>query len=105
MFFFPSGQPYWKLGLDLWRVSVEAQMIIGMRMAGMAGMWTLAPGETTRMVLEKQDAFSKGFAQAGASAMGGQRPDQIMQAALQPVKRRTSTNSRRLCRSMRRQMW
>lgn len=100
-----SPHAYWKLGFDVWRMTVEAQMIVGMRLAGMAGLWTLAPGETSRMVLEKQDAFSDAFVKAGTRALRGQRPDQIMQAALQPVKRKTSSNSRRLGRSMRRQMW
>jgi hypothetical protein len=96
---------YWKLGFDIWRMSAEAQGIMMMRMAGMAGLWTLAPGETTRMVSEKQEAFAHSMMCAGTKALQGQRPDQVMRAALDPVRRKTSGNSRRLGKSMRRQMF
>lgn len=96
---------YWKLGFAFWRMNAEAQAIIMMRMAGMAGFWQLAPGETARMVSEKQEAFARSMVQAGTAVLQGKRPDQVASAALGPLGRKTSGNSRRLGRSLRRQMF
>jgi hypothetical protein len=76
----------------------EAQAVIAMRMMGMAGMWSVAPTETTRMISEKGAAYSSAMKAAGRAAMSGKRPDEIAEAALRPIRRKTRSNSRRLAR-------
>lgn len=86
----------WKSGLDACRMLAEAQTVVGLRMAGMAGLWTLAPGETTRMVSEKQQAFAESALALTAAAMAGERPERLLDAAVRPLGRRTRANARRL---------
>lgn len=82
--------------LNALQMLAEAQMVIGMRMMGMAGLWAVAPGENARMVAEKAPAFSEAGAAAWGAALSGARPDQVMAAWLKPISRRTRANSRRL---------
>ena len=78
------------------RMLVEAQTVIGLRMLGMAGVLTPAPGETARMVAEKRSAFSAAGMAATRAAMAGRGPLGAYGAALAPVGRRTRANARRL---------
>ncbi len=89
----------WKSGFDAFQMLAEAQTVIALRMSGMAGLWTLAPGETTRMVSEKQQAFSESMLAVTAAAMGGQSPEAILNAAVRPLGRRTRANAKRLGRA------
>ena len=93
----------WRTTFDFWRLSAEAQFVMSMRLAGMAGIWALAPGETTRMIVEKQEAFQRSAADAAAAAFGGHGAEHIAAAALRPLSRKTSANARRLRRSWTRQ--
>lgn len=86
------------LPFDLWRMGVEAQWVIGLRLMGMAGFWSQSPGETTRMWSEKQRAFGQGMIDAWVATARGAGADAAMAAALRPVSRRVSANSRRLTR-------
>lgn len=43
----------------------EANMVIAMRLWGMAGVWRVAPSENTRMVQEKTDALQAASLAAG----------------------------------------
>lgn len=101
---YPSPFQIWKLGFDAWRFSFQTQTVMMMRLTGMAGMWTLAPGETSRMVTEKQQAFMQSSLAGMSAAMRGQGPDRILNAAMQPLSRKTSANSKRLGRSAMRQL-
>ena len=83
-------------GWAAWRMAAEANMVIAMRLAGMAGIWSVTPAENTRMVSEKGPAFAEAGMAAWTSAVAGQRPDQVMAAWLRPISRHTSANSRRL---------
>jgi hypothetical protein len=74
----------------------EAQAVIAMRLMGMAGGWNVTSGENSRMVSEKAAAFTDAAMKMGFATMQGQRPDQVMLAALQPVRRKTRGNARRL---------
>jgi hypothetical protein len=78
---------------------VEAQTVIALRMAGLAGLWTLAPGETARMVTEKQAAFAEAAGAVALAAMTGARPERLLDAAVGPLGRRTRANARRLGRA------
>jgi hypothetical protein len=88
---------------DLWRMQAqvglmitEAQAVIALRTLGVMGLWAVRPSENTRMVSEKPTAFIKSAQAAMAAAAGGKRPDQIVTAAVAPIRRRTSSNARRL---------
>jgi hypothetical protein len=94
----------WKAGFDAWRMLAEAQAVIALRVMGMAGIWTLAEGETLRMITEKQQAFAQSALDGAAAAMRGQPPERILAAAVRPLGRKTSANARRLGRSYIRQL-
>ncbi len=77
---------------------IEAQTVIGLRMMGMAGVMTAAPGENTRMVTEKQTAFAQSGIAAMGALMAGKTPAQAYGLALTPIGQATRANSRRLSR-------
>ena len=88
----------WSAGLLWWRMTTEAQAVVGMRMLGMMGMWNTAPSEWQRMVAEKQTAAMRsGFAAARAAASGRSGPE-VAKAAMRPVRARTRANVRRLAK-------
>jgi hypothetical protein len=89
----------WKTGLDAWRMLAEAQTVVALRMMGMAGLWTLSEGETTRMITEKQQAFAQSAFDGTMAAMRGQSPERVLAAVVRPLGRKTSANARRLGRS------
>jgi hypothetical protein len=77
----------------------EANLVIALRMWGMAGAWKMAPGEKQRMVTEKVAAAqASGLAMAKA-ALSGATPGEVASAGLKPVRRRTRANAARLTRS------
>jgi hypothetical protein len=76
----------------------EAQMVIGMRLLGMAGLWSVNPGENARMVSEKLAAAQDATLAATRAAMQGKSPAIIAEHALKPIRRRTSANVKRLTR-------
>lgn len=90
---------FWQSGVAMATMLGEAQIVIALRMAGVAGLWTLAPGETARMVSEKQQAFAEAARDMTAAALQGQHPERILDAAIRPVGRRTRANARRLARA------
>lgn len=89
---------FFRIGMTLGTIAVEAQMVIAMRLMGLAGFWTLGRGETRRMVAEKTAAFREGLVASGRAGMAGRGPLAQTRAALAPVRRRTKSNSRRLGR-------
>lgn len=91
-----------KLQMRTARMLMEAQAVIGMRLMGMAGLLPSARGETTRMVAEKQAAFSKAWMAGATAAMTGASPQAAYARALAPIGRTTRANSRRLARGIRR---
>jgi hypothetical protein len=76
----------------------EAQMVIGMRMLGMAGMWRVTPSEGARMVSEKLAAAQAATFAATRAAMQGKSPAVIADHALKPIRRRTKANAKRLAK-------
>lgn len=99
-----SPMAIWKSGFDAWRMLTEAQTVVTLRMMGMAGFWTLAEGETTRMFTEKQQAFAQSALDGAVAAMRGQPPERVLAAYVQPLGRKTSANALRLGRSYRSQL-
>ncbi|MDY6858895.1 MAG: antifreeze protein [Pseudomonadota bacterium] len=94
----PSPLDLWRVQLELWHLSIEAQMVVTMRLLGMAGVWSVTPSETERMFGEKLPAFTNAAFAASRSAWKGERPDQILVAAIRPIRGKTYANSRRLSR-------
>jgi hypothetical protein len=76
----------------------EAQMVIGMRLMGMAGMWRVQPSENARMVSEKLVAAQDASLAATRAALRGKSPAVIADHALKPIRRRISANAKRLAR-------
>ncbi|MBM7069600.1 antifreeze protein [Actibacterium sp. 188UL27-1] len=86
----------WKTGLQASYLMAETQTVIGLRVLGMAGMWHVPKSENSRMVQEKAPAFAASAMAAGYAAMNGKRPDQIVNAAIHPLRRKTISNAKRL---------
>ncbi|WP_347138720.1 antibiotic ABC transporter [Paracoccus sp. SSK6] len=78
------------------RMAIEAQMVIGLRTAGMMGFMAQAPGEPFRMVAEKQAAATEAMFAIAQAAGRGHSAERMMAAALRPYGKRTRANSRRL---------
>lgn len=85
-----------RLWADLMRMGFEAQYVIGMRLAAIAGVLPARQGENYRMVAEKGDAVRESVGAALRSAATGARADQILSAALKPYGSRTRANALRL---------
>jgi hypothetical protein len=80
------------------RMMVEAQQVIALRMAGMAGVWSMGPAENQRMVEEKVAAMTESAMAAMAAGLSGKSPAAVAMAAIRPVRRRTRANASRLGR-------
>ena len=83
-----------QLGLLAW----ETQMVMAMRLMGLAGGWSVLPSESVRMVEEKAPAFAEAALMAARAAHDGKRPDQVVDAWTRSLRRRTTSNTRRLMR-------
>lgn len=88
-----------KIWTDLTRIGLESQMVIGLRTAGMMGLVDSPKGETGRMILEKQQAASAALRAMTRAAMQGRSAEKIVEAGLQPYRRRTTSNAKRLTRA------
>ncbi|QHQ36824.1 antifreeze protein [Algicella marina] len=95
-----NGTPFdfFRLGVAQAKMMGEAQAVIAMRLAGMAGIWSVLPSENMRMITEKQAAFTRAWFAAAGSASKGQSSTQIATAALRPVAKTASANRKRLAR-------
>ena len=65
---FPTPIQMMSLSIRTPTMLAEAQMVIGMRMLGMAGMWRVTPSENSRMVTEKTRAATQGAMAATRAA-------------------------------------
>lgn len=77
----------------------EAQIVIGMRMLGMAGLWAVPASENRRMVTEKISAMRDSGISASRAAISGQGAGKVADAALSPIAKRTRSNVTRLTRT------
>jgi hypothetical protein len=85
-----------RLSMQTGTMLAQANMVIAMRMWGMAGAWNVTPDENKRMVDEKSTAMvAAGLAAAGA-IVRGKGPVDVALAALRPVARKTKANAARL---------
>lgn len=84
------------LAQETGQMLAEAQMVIAMRMFGMAGLRRMAPTETARMVQEKAEAMMQATTAASLAALTGAGAATVALEALKPVRRRTRANLHRL---------
>jgi hypothetical protein len=93
---FPALHEFFVPAVEAGLMVAEAQAVIAMRLAGMAGLWPVAPQEGLLMLAEKvaagQDAT---MAALGAGLRGASAPE-VALAAMQPYRQRTQANARRL---------
>lgn len=94
----PNPVEIWKASFDLWRMGVEAQMVMSMRFMGMAGLWSVDNRENSRMVFEKPEAYGRAAMAASLALMDGQNPNRVLRAATLPLRRKTKSNVKRLSR-------
>ena len=92
----PSDFVRTSFGLGM--LAAETQMVMAMRIAGMAGAWSVLPSENQRMIDEKGPAFMEAAADAWMAAVAGKRPDQVLDAWTTSLRRKTGGNARRLLR-------
>ena len=93
---------WWALGIRTTQMLAEANMVIAMRNLGAFGLWPVAASEARRMWMEKPGAFAESAGRATTAMVQMKRPDQIIDAALKPIGRKTRSNSRRLSKRRRR---
>lgn len=85
-----------RLSMQSAMMLAEANMVIAMRMWGMAGMWKTHPGETDRMVQEKSDAAMASGAAMARAMVAGKSPAGVALAGLRPLRAKTRSNAARL---------
>lgn len=78
------------------QLCAEAQMVVAMRLAGMAGLWPVDRDETHRMIAEKGPALMGAASDAQTAALAGQRLDEILLAAITPLTGAARANRLRL---------
>ncbi|GHF40961.1 antifreeze protein [Seohaeicola zhoushanensis] len=76
----------------------ETQAVIGFRLLGMAGVWSVTATENRRMIEEKLPAFTESLVAATLAGSRGGSPAQVLHASIKPLRKRTRQNSRRLAR-------
>lgn len=86
--------------LEAGRIMAESQMVIGMRLAGMAGLWPMPQSETDRMMSEKLSAGMDSAHAALQSGMAGGNISDMAMAAMKPVRAKTRANAKRLQRNV-----
>jgi hypothetical protein len=92
----PNPVRTWANTCEVWFVMAEAQAVIAMRLMGMAGVWSVAPSESSRMVSEKVHAVTKGITDGMLALSHGAHPDQIAAVAIKPIRQKTHANAKRL---------
>lgn len=83
-------------GLRTWQVQAQSCAVMGLRVAGMAGAWSMPPSEAIHMVAEKQADFAEAGRKMTQAMLAGVAPLAVYGAGLKPVARRTKANVRRL---------
>ena len=94
----PTAGDLIALNWRLWQLGIEAQMVMGLRMTGLAGFWVMPKGESQRMVSEKPKAFATGLLAMQKAMLSGATMAAVTQAGLAPLSRRVHSNRRRLSR-------
>lgn len=86
--------------LEAATILAESNVVIGLRVTGMMGLWPMAPAETSRMMTEKlQAGVDSGHAALWAGMAGGSL-SHVAMAAMAPVRHKTRSNAKRLQRNL-----
>lgn len=95
----PNPFDYFRVSVQAAQIMAESQTVIALRLSGMAGLWPMGGGETSRMVSEKLAAGAHASRAALRAGMAGSSLPAIAMAAMKPVRRRTRANAKRLTAS------
>ncbi len=87
-----------RLSLQSGMMLAEANMVVAMRLWGMAGMWKVTSSENRRMVDEKSTAAMASSAAMARAMAAGHGPAAVAMAGLKPVRAKTRANAARLAR-------
>ncbi len=93
---FPVFGDVFRPAVEAGMMLAEAQLVISLRMAGMAGFWPMPPEETFRMVAEKVAASHASVQAAMVAGISGASVGQVASAAIAPYRKQTRANARRL---------
>lgn len=91
-----SPMDYWANALQVGYVVAETQVVVTLRLLGMAGVWSVTPAEDSRMISEKVYALTKAATDVSRVVMRGGAPNEIAAAAIRPIRQKTRANARRL---------
>lgn len=87
-----------RTGMMIW----DVQTVMALRLMGLAGAWTMPPGEALRMVAEKPPAFAQAWAAWQKAVLSGADWDASNRAFSAPLSRKARGNRTRLTRAHRR---
>jgi len=87
---------YFENAVEMTQMMIEAQTVIGLRMLGTAGLWSVTPAEDGRMVSEKLQAMQRASSDATFVMLRGGSPDEITAAAIKPYRQKTRANAKLL---------
>lgn len=93
-----SPGPVIELVLRSSQLAIEAHAVIALRIFGMAGLWPVQADESRRMIAEKGPAWIKAARHANRALLSGGRPDEILLATIEPLRRKAQRNRERLLR-------
>ncbi|MFC3616193.1 antifreeze protein [Lutimaribacter marinistellae] len=93
---FPDPVALFRAQLFVGLMAMEASAVIWMRVLGMGGLWAVPKSENSRMVAEKQLAFTLAGQKALTAMAHGKPADAVLMAAARPLRRKTRANRKRL---------
>jgi hypothetical protein len=89
----------WKMWADGWRLGIDVQRVIALRMLRMSAGGPAAHEECRRMVTEKLAAGAAAHAAAFAALVNGEGVEAATARAMVPIQRTVRANRRRLGRA------
>jgi hypothetical protein len=89
----------WKMWTDTWRLGLDVQHVIAMRMLRISAGDAAAHAECRRMVTEKLAAGAAAHAAAVAALVSGKGVEAATAQAMVPIRRTVRANRRRLGRA------
>jgi hypothetical protein len=90
--------PWFAIGLDTWRLGLEASTVIGLRTMKIAQGGPAAEAETRRMIAEKVEAAAALQTRALTGGLGG-TPATASARTVAHYRRKVKANRRRLTKS------
>jgi hypothetical protein len=89
---------FWATQLEAAFLAAEAGSVLTLRMMSFSGLRPMVPGEHLRMVVEKPPAFLAAALAAWIATVSGRRADEVLAAAIRPLRAEASANVLRLSR-------